>query len=267
VALRAGGLKRKLQILKLGGSVITHKDEYFSAYTENIRRLAMEISANKKPLIIVHGAGSFGHPVAKKYNISDGLKTPDQLIGFSETHQSMTHLNQIIVDTLLDAGVPAFGLSASSMLITEDKRLVNLDLGIVKRCLELGLVPVMYGDAVLDTEQGFAILSGDQLIVRLAIELQTERVIFGSDVDGVFTANPKLDPEAKLLEKVSLGNMTAEVGESTNTDVTGGMLGKLIEAEAAIKAGAEVIFLNANTENRVRSALLGEKVMGTLLTL
>lgn len=260
-------MKRKMQILKLGGSVITHKDEYFSPHTENIKRLAQEIFATKKPLIIVHGAGSFGHPVAKKYNISDGLKTSDQLVGFSETHQSMTRLNQIIVDTLLEAGVPAFGISASSMLVTKDRRLVDLDLSIIKGCLELGLIPVMYGDAVLDTEQGFAILSGDQLIVRLAIDLEADRIIFGSDVDGIYTANPKLDPDAKLMERVSLSHMTAEVGGATNTDVTGGMFGKLKEAEGAVEAGAEVVLLNANAENRVKLALLGEKVMGTILTL
>jgi len=256
-----------MQILKLGGSVITHKDEYFSPHTENIKRLAKEISATKEPLIIVHGAGSFGHPVAKKYNISDGLKTSDQLVGFSETHQSMTRLNQIIVDTLLETGVPAFGISASSMLVTKDRRLVDIDLGIIKGCLELGLIPVMYGDAVLDTEQGFAILSGDQLIVRLAIDLEAERIIFGSDVNGIYTTNPKRDSDAKLIEQVSLSHMTAEVGGATHTDVTGGMLGKLKEAETAVEAGSEVIFINANAENRVRSALLGEKVMGTFLTL
>ncbi len=53
----------------------------------------------------------------------------------------------------------------------------------------------------MDSEQGFAILSGDQLIVRLAIELDAERVIFGSDVDGIFTSNPKLDKNAKLIHK------------------------------------------------------------------
>ena len=259
---------KKMQILKLGGSVITHKDEFFSPNQENIERLTEEIKAsNEDSLIIVHGAGSFGHPVAKKHSISDGLRSKDQLIGFSETHQSMTRLNQIIVDALLEAGVPAFGISTSSMLVTSGRRLVDIDLSIIKHLLDTGLVPVMYGDAVLDTEQGFAILSGDQLIVRLAIELDAERVIFGSDVDGIFTSNPKLNSDAKLITKFSLSNMTADVGDTTFTDVTGGMMGKLTEAEEAVKAGTEVIFLNATAIDRVRMVLLGEKVMGTLLTL
>ena len=261
-------MMKKMQILKLGGSVITHKDEFFSPNQENIERLTEEIKAsNEKSLIIIHGAGSFGHPVAKKHSISDGLKNKDQLIGFSETHQSMTRLNQIIVDKLLEAGVPAFGISTSSMLVTSGKRLVDIDLSIIRQLLDTGLVPVMYGDAVLDTEQGIAILSGDQLIVRLAIELDAERVIFGSDVDGIFTSNPKLHSDAKLIKQVSLSNMTADVGDTTFTDVTGGMMGKLAEAEDAVKAGTEVVFLNATADNRVKMALRGEKVMGTLLTL
>lgn len=257
-----------MQILKLGGSVITHKDKYFSSDLENIRRLAHEIKESKEDsLIIVHGAGSFGHPVAKKYSISDGLKSKDQLIGFSETHQSMTRLNQIIVDTLLEVGVPAFGVSTSSMLVTSDRRLEHIDLDIIKQLLDIGLIPVMYGDAVLDNEQGIAILSGDQLIVRLAIELDAERVIFGSDVDGIFSSNPKLNSDAKLITEVSLNNFTAEVGDTTFTDVTGGMMGKLTEAEEAVKAGTEVLFLNATAKDRVKMALKGEKVMGTILTL
>ncbi len=125
-----------MRILKLGGSVITHKDQYFTPDMENITRLADEVAQSKtQPLIIVHGAGSFGHPVAKKHSISDGLKNNDQLIGFSETHQAMTRLNQIIVDTLLEAGVPAFGLSASSMLATQGGRLNELDLGLIKLLL------------------------------------------------------------------------------------------------------------------------------------
>ena len=179
----------------------------------------------------------------------------------------MTHLNQIIVDTLLEVGVPAFAISPSSMLVTSDKRLVDIDLSIIKELLSIGLVPVMYGDAVMDTKQGFAILSGDQLVVRLVTELEGERVIFGSDVDGIFTSNPKIDEDAKLIKNYSLSNMTAEVGDTTFTDVTGGMLGKLQEAEDAVKAGSEVLFINATKKDRVKSALKGEKVMGTILTL
>jgi isopentenyl phosphate kinase len=257
-----------MQILKLGGSVITYKNQYFSPHMENIERLAGEIAESiDKSIIIVHGAGSFGHPLAKKHSISEGLKSRDQLVGFSETHQAMTHLNQIIVDTLLGFGVPAFGVSISSTLITRGTRLDKIDLSVIKLLIETGLTPVLYGDAVLDIEQGFAILSGDQLVVRLAIEFRAERVIFGSDVDGLFTSNPKIDASAKFIEKISIRAKTVDVGDTTFTDVTGGMKGKLDEAKEAVRAGTKVIFLNATAKDRVKMALKGEKVMGTILTL
>lgn len=255
-------------ILKLGGSVVTHKDEYMSVHIENIKRLAREIaSAETYPLIIVHGGGSFGHPVAKKHGIADGMVDKSQVHGFSETHQAMVKLNQVVVDLLLKEGVPAFAFSPSSMLQTDGRRLNKLDTELVKEYIELGMVPVLYGDAVLDSEQAFAILSGDQLIAKLSNDLGADRVIFGSDVDGIFTDNPKLNLDAKLIETVSISGNEANVGDTTYTDVTGGMLGKLSEAAEAVKGGADVLMVNAFVPGRVRAALRREKVIGTVLTL
>lgn len=259
---------RKMQVLKLGGSVVTYKNKYFSPNHDNIARLAKEIAKSKlKSLIVVHGGGSFGHPLAKKYNISNGLENNNQLIGFSETHQAMIELNQQIVNTLLKTGVAAFSISASSMFITKSKRLVDFDLSIINKCIETGLIPVMYGDTVLDSEQGFAILSGDQLVTKLAIKLKAERVIFGIDVDGIFTSDPKTDNTAKLIKKLSINNINIDTEKTAYNDVTGGMSGKVFEAKKAVEAGANVIFINALKEGRVRDALIGEKVIGTLLTL
>jgi isopentenyl phosphate kinase len=257
-----------MRILKLGGSVVTHKDEYMSEHTENIKRLAEEIAeAGAYPLIIVHGGGSFGHPLAKKHGIAGGMVDKSQVFGFSETHQAMVKLNEIIVDILLNAGVPAFSFSPSSMLRTDGKRLNDLDTGLIKEYIELGMVPVLYGDAVLDSQQTFAILSGDQLIAKLSNDLGADGVIFGSDVDGIFTDNPKLNPDARFIESVSISGNEANVGDTTHTDVTGGMRGKLSEAAEAVKGGADVLMVNAFVPGRVKAALRGEKVIGTVLTL
>ncbi len=216
--------------------------------------------------VIVPGPRKVEYPVLLDF-------PPPKLDGYTmestlaEKFQAMVKLNEIIVDTLLEAGVPAFAISPSSMLNTKGKRLHELDTGLVKDYIELGMVPVLYGDAVLDSEQSFAILSGDQLIAKLSNDLGADRVIFGSDVDGIFTNNPKLNPDAELIEKVSVGNIEANVGDTTHTDVTGGMLGKLSEAAEAVKGGAGVIMVNAFEAGRVKAALRGEKVIGTLLTL
>ncbi|HUV34763.1 MAG TPA: isopentenyl phosphate kinase [Candidatus Desulfaltia sp.] len=258
-----------MRILKLGGSVITDKDKPFTPNTQNIERLAAEVAASMPtPLVIVHGGGSYGHPVAKQYKISDGYKNPGQLAGFSRTHQAMVQLNKIIVDALLDAGVPAFSLSPSSFIVTEARRITELDTAKIRRYLGAGMIPVLYGDAVLDTQQGFAILSGDQLVMRLATSLKADRIVLGSDVDGVYTADPKLVKEARLIPRLSLKELDGmvKIGEALNTDVTGGMLGKVREAAETVADGVEVILVNAGEAGRVETALRGEKVMGTVLT-
>lgn len=258
-----------MRILKLGGSVVTDKEKPFTANVGNIRRLSEEVaSSGPQPILVVHGGGSFGHPVAKEHGIGGGLKRRGQLAGFSRTHQAMVELNRVIVDALLDAGVPAFSLSPSTFITTTARRVTELDATIIRALLGHGMVPVLYGDAVLDTQQGFAILSGDQLVAVLAHTLRAERIVLGSDVDGVYTADPKLAGDARLIPRLSLRELDGmvRIGEALNTDVTGGMLGKVREAASAVEAGVEVVIVNAGEPGRVGAALRGEKVMGTVLT-
>ncbi|MBS7631517.1 amino acid kinase, partial [Candidatus Bathyarchaeota archaeon] len=62
-----------LIILKLGGSVVTEKDKPVTPNKENIKRLSREIAeAGEGELILIHGGGSYGHPVADEYNLSEG---------------------------------------------------------------------------------------------------------------------------------------------------------------------------------------------------
>jgi isopentenyl phosphate kinase len=257
-----------MKLLKLGGSVVTKKDLNFTPNLEQIRRLAEEIKDTlPQKLIIIHGGGSFGHPVAKDYSINQGYRSPDQLIGFSKTHESMVKLNQIIVNEFHEIGVPVFGVSPSSYIITNDKRIKKLDIRILEGLLNLGTIPILYGDAVLDKKLGFTILSGDQLAVEIAKKLNISTIIFGSDLDGIFTTDPKIDSKAVLLERLSIDQMevNSKITGSQNTDVTGGMLGKISEASEAVRVGMNVMVVNALEPGRVKKAILGEKVKGTYI--
>ncbi len=257
-----------MEVLKLGGSVVTDKERPKTARLETIKRLASEIAnAGPRQLIIVHGGGSYGHPLAKEYDIVNGYQYPRQLTGFSLTHQAMVELNNIVVSVLLNEGIPAFSVAPSSFIVTNDRRIPDTDFTLVKRAIESNMVPVLYGDSVLDSSMRFTILSGDQLAVRLATDLGASKMLFGVDVDGVYTANPKLVKEAKLIEELSLSQMRGmiKIGEALSTDVTGGMLGKIGEAGAAVEAGIEVQLVNALKPGVVNAALRGEKVPCTWL--
>jgi len=249
--------------------VITHKEKPLTPNREAIDRLAHEISqANALPLVIVHGGGSFGHPLAKAYKINEGLKYSSQIMGFSKTHQAMTKLNGIVIDALISHNIPAVEVQPSSFMITKSDRIKAMSNKVVEKLLETGFVPVLYGDTVLDSEKGFAILSGDQLVSSLATQLAAERIIVGVDVDGLYTSDPKKDKTAKLVQHLTLRElkkMQHEISEATVTDVTGGMLGKISELIPAVKARIQVLIVNASKPDNVYKALIGQKVVGTLI--
>ncbi|NYZ74953.1 isopentenyl phosphate kinase family protein [Candidatus Micrarchaeota archaeon] len=261
-----------LVVLKLGGSVVTVKEGDMQARKGTIKKLAKAIAEAKKEnpaltLVVVNGAGCFGHAVVKKHGIKDGVKTVEQKIAFGDTHWCVNALNQLIVRALLDAGVPAIGLPPSSLLDQDNKRIAHFDLAKTRQFLEFGMVPVLYGDFVLDSAQGGSVVSGDQLVTYIARELKAERMVFASDVDGVCDSDPKTNPNAvcvKLVSEKNKDEVLAKLEGAKTTDVTGGMKGKITELleEARI---TPIFIVNGNRAKRVQKALLGKKVTGTLV--
>lgn len=261
--------KAKPTILKIGGSVITDKGEELKARTNIIDRLANEIQrANTNNLVIVHGGGSFGHPIAQRYAIKDGLKEESQKIHFCEAHHVMTVLNGLLMDALVWHNVQAVSITPSSVIMTKNGRIDFFEEASLRKLLNMGFLPVMYGDAVLDIEIGFTILSGDQLVAALATRLNAERIIIGTDVDGLYSADPKVEKTASMLENLTLEELTklqSKFSKSTAVDVTGGMFGKIAELLPALEHGVPVTVLNATEPDRVYQALVGERVKGTLI--
>ncbi len=264
-----GRTKGKLIVLKLGGSVITKKKRAMTPNLDSLHRLAREIAAAEvEHLIIVHGGGSFGHPLAKQYKIKEGYEDPSQIKGFSRTHQAMLGLNRLVVDALIRHNIAAFSVSPSSFIITKAGRIqIFYDITIAK-LLDTGFVPVLFGDAVLDSNIGFTILSGDQLVAALATRFKASKIIFGVDVDGLYTADPKTEDSAHLISHTTLQGLKSamhNMGEAKVTDVTGGMLGKISELMPAIDAEIPTIIINAAKEGNIYKALKEKRVVCTLI--
>jgi len=262
-------LSVKPTVLKLGGSVVTDKKKKLTPNLQAIERLTKEISrANVSHLVLVHGGGSFGHPVAEQYGLAEGYKDSSQIMGFSITHQAMTKLNKLIVDSLINHNIPAVEVQPSSCVVTKAGRIQTMEDRPLRKMLGMGFVPVLYGDTVFDSENGFAILSGDQLVSSLAMNLDARRIVVGVDVDGLFTGDPKTDSSARLIQHITLEelkNLEPLIEGSKVTDVTGGMLGKMFELKPAVEHGIPTIIVNATEPNRVYKALKGEKVVGTVI--
>lgn len=256
-------------VLKIGGSVITDKKNELAARTQEINRIAQEIQrADLRDLIVVHGGGSFGHPYAQRYRLKEGLKEESQKIGFSETHHVMTVLNGLVMDALVCHGVQAVSITPSSCLVTEGGRIKDFADAPLRKYLNMGFMPVLYGDVVLDTKLGFTVLSGDQIISYLASKFHAKRIVVGVDVDGVYESDPKTDDSSPLLKELDLQDLRklqVKFGKSTSSDVTGGMPGKLIELVPAVEQGIPVTVVNATKPNYVEKALKGDTVEGTII--
>jgi len=254
-----------MRIVKLGGSVITNKTRYRSLRGTDLARLARELArAGKTDLAIVHGAGSFGHVLAKRYDLVSGYRHPRQLLGLAQVQRDVRALNIAVLDALARAKIPGVALPPSVTARFDDGRLASFDGDPFNHFLRLGFTPVSFGDVVLDARRGFTICSGDDVMLELARRFQPERVVFAADVDGVFTADPKRTRSAKLLAEVSADTVASiDLASRTAVDVTGSLEAKILKMAQIAAHADDVRIVNGLRPGRVARALRGERVPGT----
>jgi isopentenyl phosphate kinase len=243
-------------VLKLGGSIVTDKAGDCAIRRDRIAAMAAEIAARPAiPLVLVHGAGSCGHPQARHHRLDLGIP-PGDIAGITETHAAVVRLNGVIVEALRAAGREAVGVHPLGYCIATEGRLRDPDWSAVGLLLALGVTPVLHGDVVADTARGASIVSGDQLVASLARALPAERVGLATDVPGV------LGKDGAVVERVTRQSAGGLAGGSTNTDVTGGMGGKLAELLDLADAGIAPAIFHAS---RIGDFLDGRPHGGTVV--
>ncbi len=226
----------ELVLLKLGGSIITDKTQPYTARLDVIERLAAEIKTamdergDDLRLVIGHGAGSFGHEAAAKYQTHKGAINADSWLGFAEVAAAASDLNNIILKALRDAGIPAMRFQPSASTRTRGEQLMYFETFPLKEALQHSVVPVVYGDVSVDANQGMSIVSTEKLFDNLARELSPGRILFCGHVDGVYDKDPLKNPDAEMIDSVDRDNweeVEEMLGGSHGVDVTGGMFTKV----------------------------------------
>ncbi|WP_409199519.1 isopentenyl phosphate kinase [Methanobrevibacter sp. DSM 116169] len=261
-------------ILKLGGSILTKKDSVNPEIDyDNLNRIASEIKRSldkkHKELVIVHGAGSFGHPPAKKYGIGKEFKNseyPEKRIGFSKTQNAVKKLNMEVCEVFTNNNLPVISLQPSTFISTSNGRINIANLDFLKKYLKEGFIPILYGDVVLDDDLKIVVLSGDQIIQYLAKNLNSDKIILGTDVDGVYNKNPKTNNDATFFKEFNSLDDLDSFDLTTNVDVTGGMLGKVKELLELADLGIESKIINIGKKDFVYKALEDEDIKGTIIS-
>lgn len=250
-------------LVKLGGSVITDKGRYRTFDPETAGRLAEEIARTGQDVMVVHGAGSFGHMLAKEHRLHLGISDDSQLLGASQVMSDVRELDLEVCRRMSAKGLRVVPLPPASCAIMRDGKLHHLELGIFKDYLELGMVPVTFGDVVRDEVLGLSICSGDQLMAALAEEFRPSKVIFVTDVDGVFTADPTQDPKAKLIPTVDAKVLDSLPRTERNIDVTGSIFAKIRYMIDMASLTDECLVLNGKVPGRLEAAIRGEDVIAS----
>jgi isopentenyl phosphate kinase len=254
-----------MRLVKLGGSVITHKAKPLAFRSQVTRRLASELAPfTGEGLIVVHGAGGFGHVRAAEYDLANGLRDADQVEGTAVVQRDVRDLNLRVIDALLETGIPAVSIPAGAFLELEDGRLNCFDAVPFQRARARGLVPVTFGDVLMDTERGVSIASGDLLMAALAAVFKPSISVFVTKVDGVYEGDPGR-PGSRLLPSVSpegAGVANGSAGEGV-ADVTGSMGGKLAEAFQVAASSDETWIIGGERPGRLRALMEGRRVKGT----
>jgi isopentenyl phosphate kinase len=131
----------------------------------------------------------------------------------------------------------------------------------------LNIIPILYGDVILDHNNSFSIISGDKIILEICKKLQNykvSKVIFCIEEDGLMKQG-KNSPE--LIEDISISdlNILNLAKFDKKIDVTGGIVGKLVEIENICKLGIPVQILNGLKQGLILNALKNEAVTSTII--
>jgi isopentenyl phosphate kinase len=251
--------------LKLGGSLITDKLKKQTTRLDVIARLAEEIAAARavKPdlrILLGHGSGSFGHAAARQYGTRQGVRDQHDWHGFIQVWRAARALNQIVMDALASAGLPAIAFPPSATMIAQDGIAQPGNIDPLISALENGILPVVQGDVAFDTLRGGTILSTEDVFCALAPLLQPQRILIAGVEEGVWADFPE---NTRLVDEIipeSYQTIISGLGGSAGVDVTGGMREKV---ELMLKLvqqcpGLEAAIFSASRPGSLLQSLIDE---------
>ena len=239
--------------VKIGGSVITRKDTYRHFLPDVCRSIVKSLFPFRNELIMAHGGGSFGHILAKEANLPDVLNERTKRY-FSRIHNDVLVLNSKIIDIMAEEGFNPVSIPTALFFWKK-----TLNVSTYRRFLESGFNPVGMGDIVLSGKT-VKIISADDIMLKLSKEFNPRLVIFFTDVDGIYSDDPKKNPQARLLPTID-SNVNFK---AVQNDVTGGMKHKYEIIKKISQHADRIAVINGKYPERLKD-LGTERFIGTVI--
>lgn len=255
-------MNRKQRIvIKVGSSTLTHPETGAMNLTkmERLVRILADIRNSGRDVVLVSsGAIAVGR---KAMNITERPKEQD-------LKQACAAIGQSRLMMVYQRLFAEYNKITAQVLITKDTMIQDTmrrnARSTFMKLLEMGTIPVVNeNDTVATDEIEFG--DNDTLSAIVAALIHADLLIILSDQDGFFTADPRKDPDAKLVEEITFITDELEtMAGGAGSDVgTGGMAAKVSAARIANDAGADMVIANGNDMNNITRVLEGQNV-GTL---
>ena len=239
---------KKRVVVKVGTSTLTHRTGRL-----NIRRVEGLVKnladlQNAGHEIILVSSGAIGLGMSKIGLVDRPKDTP--------TKQACAAVGQCELMYLYDKLFAEYSINVAQLLLTkfvliEDRR-QNVQ-NALERVIQLGAIPIVNeNDTVAIDELELEVGENDSLAATVAKIANADLLIIMSDIDGLYDADPRLDPDAKLIPVVEeLTDDIRKLAGGAGTKMgTGGMITKINAAEIAVNNGIDMIILNGkNPDN------------------
>lgn len=243
--------------IKVGTSTLAHGSGHLNIrQVESLCKVLSDLK-NAGHQVILVSSGAIGMGVGKL-----GLGTRP---GDMPTKQAAAAVGQCELMYIYDKLFSEFNHTVAQILLTGDdleqpQRRENF-CNTLFRLLELEVLPIINeNDTVVTDEIGFG--DNDTLAAIVAVHAQVELLVLLSDIDGLYTADPHKDPDARLIEVVPelTEKYWALAGEKGSELATGGMTTKLRAAEIATEKGCDMIITNGKRPQVLYDILEGKQV-------
>ena len=245
----------KLLVVKIGSALVVDHDAPRTAWLLGVAADIAAARARGTAVIVVSsGAIALARPVL-------GLLHPRLRL---EEKQAAAAVGQIRLAQAWTEALAANGLIAAQLLLTledtEDRRRYLNARATLTTLLALGCIPVINeNDGVATAEIRFG--DNDRLAARVAEMVQADQLLLLSDIDGLYTADPKRDPSARHLAVIPA--LTPEIeamgGDPPPGYSSGGMRTKLVAARIATQAGCAMAIAVGAVDHPLRALEQGAR--------
>ncbi len=244
-------------VIKIGTSTLTHGTGHLNIRrVEGLCKVISDIKNSGHEVILV-SSGAIGMGVGKL-----GLRSRPTDI---PTKQAAAAVGQCELMYTYDKLFGEYHHAVAQLLITGDdveneKRHSNFS-NTLNRLLELGALPILNENDTVSTDE-IVIGDNDTLAAIVAQSVKADLLVLLSDIDGLYTADPHTDPDAKLIPVIHAvsEDILALAGGSGTKLGTGGMVTKLQAAKICLSCGCSMVITNGNRPENLYDILDGNPI-------